>query len=133
MKALRFRLGVERDRILCDAGYTEVVADAADTEHQRVVGYAARRQNFAAVVIVYRVERKLMSRAIESRNGALTKAKAMPVRQREIVGGVRVGVHAAGGDFVQQRLPDVRLESIDQRNLGLAVPAQLVAKRRCQR
>ncbi len=40
------------------------------------------------------------------------------------------GVHAAGRDLVQQRLPDVRARTVDQGDLGLALFAELVAELR---
>ena len=40
------------------------------------------------------------------------------------------GIHAAGGDFVQQRLPDVRPCTVDKGDLGFAFAAELVAKLR---
>ena len=43
---------------------------------------------------------------------------------------VASGIHAAGGDFVQQRLPDVRTCTVDKGNLGFAFTAELVAKLR---
>ena len=40
------------------------------------------------------------------------------------------GIHAAGGDFVQQRLPDVRTCAVDKGDLSFAFTAELVAKLR---
>jgi hypothetical protein len=42
---------------------------------------------------------------------------------------VRLGVHAPGGDLVEQRLPDVRFKAVDQRDLGAFAVPQLVAQR----
>ena len=44
----------------------------------------------------------------------------MPIRQRKIIDPVHIGVHPPGGDFVQQRLPQVRGETIDERDFGAA-------------
>jgi hypothetical protein len=39
------------------------------------------------------------------------------MRDREVVERVALGVHAPGGDLVQQRLPYVRRILVDQRDL----------------
>ncbi len=54
----------------------------------------------------------------------------MPVALRLIGKLVASGIHAAGRDFVQQRLPDVRARPIDERDLCLAASAELVAELR---
>ena len=46
----------------------------------------------------------------------------------EVVELVAVGVHAAGGNLVQQRLPHVRARALDERDLGLVLAAELVAE-----
>ena len=52
----------------------------------------------------------------------------MPVRERQIVDVVHVDVHAPRRDLVQQRLPNMRLEMIDERDFGTTLAAQLVAE-----
>ena len=52
----------------------------------------------------------------------------VPVRLGEIVERVVVEVHAAGGDLVQQRLPEVGARRSISVMLGLAALAQLVAQ-----
>ncbi len=54
--------------------------------------------------------------------------EAMPVGEREKVDLVHAQVHAAGGDLVQQRLPQVRALPVDERDAGLAALAELVAQ-----
>ena len=117
VKALGVVERVERDRMLRRAGHAEVVADAADAEDERVVRQRAARQHLLALRTEHRVERDLAARAVEPADRALPEPEVMPVRDREIVEVVRVGVHAAGRDLVQQRLPDVRLVAVDQRHL----------------
>src|SRR5207237_1683817 len=84
MEALRVDRRIERDRVLRDARDTEVVADAADAEDQRVVAQRPRRQDLVAVVELHRRELELPRGAIESNHFALAKAEAMPVRKRQI-------------------------------------------------
>src|SRR5437868_14065863 len=74
-----------------------------------------------------------MSSAIETGDRALTETKMMPMRERQVVDIVHIDVHSPCGDFVQQRLPNVRRELIDQRDFGRAFSRKLVAQRTRQR
>ena len=116
MEALGVDSHVERDRVLRDARHTEVVADAADADDERVVAQRAARQDFLAVDRLHRVERDLAARAVEPGQRALRKPESVPVRDRRVVEVVRVGVHAPGRHFMQQRLPDVGGIAVDQRH-----------------
>src|SRR5205807_9516998 len=121
--------GVERDRMLRYAGNTKVVAHAADAEEQRVVGQSARGQDLFAVVERHCAKLELMSSSIETGNRALTETKMMPMRERQVVDIVHIDVHSPRGDLVQQWLPNVRRELIDQRDFGRAFSRKLVAQR----
>ena len=59
--------------------------------------------------------------------------KCAVVRERRIVDAVRARVHATGGDFVQQRLPDMRGERIDERDSHARVATIAIAERRRER
>ena len=52
----------------------------------------------------------------------------MLARMGEVVEAVRIDAQGAGRDLVQQRLPDVDQRAVDQRDPGLAVPAQPIAE-----
>ena len=52
----------------------------------------------------------------------------VPVRLRQIIELVHAQVHAAGGDLVQQRLPQMRAVLVDQLDLHLLAPAELIAE-----
>src|SRR5207237_10700458 len=68
---------------------------------------------------------------IECDDRALPKTEMMPIPQGQIIDVMRGGIHSSCCDFVQQRLPEMRLEPVDQRDIG-APPgfvAQLVAQR----
>jgi hypothetical protein len=52
----------------------------------------------------------------------------MPARLRDIVQGMVVEVHGAGGEFVQQRLPEMRARAIDERDRGALAVAQRIAE-----
>ena len=57
----------------------------------------------------------------------------MPVRHQHVIDVVNVGVHASGGDFVQQRLPQVRRQSIDERHRRAPLAPERVAEPRRER
>ena len=69
----------------------------------------------------------LPARPVQPDQLAEAVAEAVPVCLRQIVELVAVGVHAAGGDLVQQRLPHVRACAVDERNVGLAFASEPVA------
>src|SRR5947207_13545294 len=58
--------------------------------------------------------------------------KEMPMRLREIVGFVNAEGHAARGDFMQMRFPEMRSRLFDQRDVCLIAVAELVAQSRCK-
>ena len=66
--------------------------------------------------------------AVEAGHLADAIDEAVPVGLRQVVDLVHAQVHAAGGDLVQQRLPEVRALPVDQRDAGLAALAELVAQ-----
>ena len=124
---------VERHRVLLHSRHAEVVADAADADHERVVFERAPRQDLLAVGRMHGVERDPAMRAIETGERPLHEAEAMPVRERRIVEIVCVGVHAAGRDFVQQRLPDVGCVAVDQGHTDRSLAAVPFAEPRGER
>ena len=70
-------------------------------------------------------------RAVEAGHLAVAELEAVPVALRLIFELVAVDVHAAGGDLVQQRLPDVRARALDERDLApCRLRAELVAEPR---
>ena len=109
-KRLASRRRIERNRVRCDTRHAEIVALAADAENQHVVGHvrarAASRRPSSSMTCLQREFARCRSRPATA---PWHEAKAMPVRQRQIVDVVRVGIHATGRDLMQQRLPDVRL------------------------
>jgi len=66
--------------------------------------------------------------AVQAHHLAQAVAEPVPVALRQVVGGVHVQVDAAGGDFVQVRLPEVRARFLDQRDVGQTLFTQGVAQ-----
>ena len=133
MEAFGVSKGVERNGVRRDTRDIEVVADAADAEYQRVIAQHAARQHEQAVVVEDRIERQFMLRPVEAGHRALAKAEVMPIRQRKIVDPMHISVHPPRRDLVQQRLPQMRSETVDQGNFGAAVLSELVAQPHGQR
>jgi hypothetical protein len=130
MEASRVLGRVQRQGMLPDAGRAEVVGHAADRNHQRVVGDLLAGRDLAALVVDERRHVHNAAGAIEARHAAGAIGEAVPVGLRQVVDGVHALVHAAGGDLVQQRLPQVRALAVDQRDRRLAAPSEPAAEPR---
>jgi hypothetical protein len=68
--------------------------------------------------------------AVEPNHFAKAKPEIVPVGMREIVDLMLGGIHAAGRDFMKQRLPEMGPGTLDKRNASLALGRQTVAKAR---
>ena len=124
--------GLERDGVLLDAGRAEVVGQAADGDDERVVADLLGRRDLAPLRIDERRHVHDAAGPVEAGHVARAIGEAVPVGLGQVVDLVEALVHAAGGDLVQQRLPQVRALAVDQRDRGLAAPSQLVAEARGQ-
>ena len=130
MEALGVLRRVEADRVLARARRAEIVGAAADGDDERVVGdLAARDQLLAVELVVRRRELHDLARAVEAVHAPELELEVVPARLREVVEVVLVEVHAAGGDFVQQRLPQVRARAVDERHARAALAAELSPSR----
>ena len=130
MEALGLLRRVEGDGIVRDPGGAEVVAHAADRDDQRVVGKRAARRDLGAGLVEDRRHLHLAPRAVEPDHLADAIAEVVPMRLRQIVELVVAHVHAAGGDLVEKRLPQMGARLVDERDLGAPAPAQAVAEAR---
>ncbi len=128
----RFFHGVERDRVFLRTRRAEIIGVAADGDDQRVIGDRLRGRDQNALVIMGRGHLNFALGAIQSAHRAEAKAEMMPVRLGDQIGLVLRQVHAAGGNFVQQRFPQMRARALDQGHLRRAALAQRVAQARHQ-
>jgi len=99
---------IQGDGVLFHAGSIEVVADASDADHQRVVAKRARFGDLVAFVVVGGGQVHLPASSIEPDHLAVAVAKMVPMGLREVVQRVVAHIHASGSDFMQQRLPQMR-------------------------
>gem|GEM_PF-5092644 len=110
-----------------------MVADTADSEHQRIVAKLARRNDLFASVTVGRPDMHQALFAIETGHFAQTKAK-MPIgRLRQIFDFVLMRIQRARGHFVQQGFPHVGSAAVDECDRGLAGFTQLFPQHGRQR
>ena len=116
--------------MLCCAGNAEETRDAANPQDQRVIRQLTLGQDEFAVGVVHSGDRHHLVQPIEVEHFALPEFEMMPTRLRDVVELVRMRINAAGGDLMQQRLPQVRRFLVDQRDLRPARLAELVAQAR---
>ena len=128
VEALRLIGGVEAYRMLLDAGRAEIVGDAADCDDQRVVGNFANRRDRAAFLVEFGVELDHFARPVEADHLAVAKPEPVPVSLGEIIELVPGHIHAASGDLVEQRLPQMRTGLVDERDLGPVMLPELIAE-----
>ena len=131
-EALRVGSGLELHRVLGHARRSEVVAEAANRHHQRVVAEHPLSGHLLTLVVDVGGHQHLAPRAVETDHGADAVAEVVPVRLREVADLVGAHIHAAGGDFVKFGFPDVSACAIDQRDLGPPAAAQGVAQARSE-
>ena len=124
MKAQRVGGRLQPHRVFAHTRGAEIVALAADRDHQRVVAEGALRRDLPAFVIDMGRHQYLAPRAVQAHHFADAVAEVVPVRLREVAHLVGAHVHAAGRDLVQLGLPDVGALALDQRDLGLLAATQ---------
>src|SRR5258708_5461946 len=121
---------VDREGVLPHAGRAEVVRLAADGDHELVVGDAPLGKDPLVLVVAHLRDHDLPRLSVEARQRAEREGEAVPARLREEIELVLVDIHAACGDFVQQRFPQVRTAAIDERDVRACAPAVAIAQPR---
>ena len=132
VEAFGLRRRVEADRVLLRAGCAEIIGAAADGDDQRVVADLALADQQPAIVIVCRCDTHHAAFAVQTGHAAQAETEMMPPRLRQIIEHVLIHIHAAGGDLVQQRFPQMRTRTVDQRHLSLPAAADAVTQTRCE-
>src|SRR5690554_1709854 len=92
---------VEEMAVISNAGRTEIIAHTTQREHQVIIIKAASREDFFAVIVVYRCEKHLAGLAIQPGQGATLKAIAIGPGVTLVRDFVNTGIKRAGCDFVQ--------------------------------
>ena len=128
VEPLGIRRRVERDRVLGNARNAEIVADAADAEDERVIRQSSRGKNLPAVVVEDRGQMHFVARAVEPGDRPEPEPEVVPIGDQEVVDAVQIGIHAPRRDLVQQRLPQMSLKAVDERNDRAPAPTQRVTE-----
>src|SRR5262249_24823937 len=105
---------------------------AADGDDERVVAELALGQHLAALVVEVAGDAHHATGAVDTDQAAEAEGEAVPVRLGEVVDLLHSEIEAAGGDLVQQRLPQVGPAPVDPRDMRPAALAQPVAEPRYQ-
>ncbi len=119
---------LERYRVFLRTRRTEIVGQAADGNDQRFVGEFPPRRDLVAVLVDKRRHRYRALLAVQANHFTDAVPEVVPMRLRQVVGFVNADIHAAGGDLMQMRFPDVHTFAVDQCDVD-ATP-QLVAEPR---
>jgi hypothetical protein len=123
MEADGLLLGIERDRELLGSGRAEVVARAADRDHERVVGDGAGWRDLMAFSVMACGGMDLALGPVEADHLADAVAEVVIGRLGEVVDRITANIHCPGRDFMQVRLPDVSASTFDEGDLSLSAPA----------
>ena len=114
--------------MLLHAGNAEIIAQAADREHQRVVAEAAPGNDLFSIVVQGRRKQHLLALAIQADHAAQTVAKMIPARLCEVFQLILGRIQRSRRNLVQQRLPDMCAAGVDQRDFCKMFPAKPVAQ-----
>ncbi|MBS1217117.1 MAG: hypothetical protein H6R21_250 [Proteobacteria bacterium] len=94
--------------MLLGARRAEVVGAAAHGNDQGVVRNLPLTDQQAPLVVMSRRDAYHAAPAVEAGHAAQLETEVVPAGLCEVIEGVQVDIHAAGGNFVQQRLPQMR-------------------------
>ena len=126
VEAHRLLRRLQRDGMVAHAGRAEIIGGAADGDDQRVVGKGLGGGDLAPFLVMGGGEKHGLRRAVEPHHLPVPEAEMVPMRLREVAELMLVRIHAAGGDLVQQGLPEMPSCAVHERDAGLPPPAQRV-------
>src|SRR5690606_3269726 len=132
VKILRLRQRVEVQAMLGGAGDPEMIADAADSDDQDLVGDLTGRDDLVAALVAQGRQQDLLALAIQPAHTAVLKAEAVAVRLSQVGDRVRLRIQRAGRHLVVERLPDVDQTAVDQNDVSLAGASQAASQPRGQ-
>jgi len=128
VEARRLGWGLQWHRMLGNALRAEVIGDAADGDHQRVVADGPGRRDLAPLIIEGGGEMHLLGRTIDPDHLAEAITEPVPMSLGEVVHLVLAGVHTARRHFVQQRLPKMCPGTFHQRDARPPLAAEAVTE-----
>jgi hypothetical protein len=128
MKPAGLRHVFQRHGVFRRTWCAEIIGDAADADHQRVIGHAARRRDLAAFIVEGGADQDLTRLPVNAGHGPEAVGEVMVMRLAQIMKLMPVPIEAAGRHRMQQRLPQMGAGALHQRDLSLAVPGITVTK-----
>src|SRR6185437_5730557 len=105
---------LKKQAIARDAGRAEVVRHRADGDDEIIVADAMAPDQLGAVLVEQRRDDDLLGLAVDRLQRAEEEAVAPAVGVAAVADLVQIGVEGAGGDLVQQRLPDMGAVALDE-------------------
>ena len=120
--------GLERHGVFRRARGSEIIGDAADGDHQRVVSNGRFRADFASLVVLRGGEVDGFRDPVEAGHFPVAVPEMAPVSLRDVIQFVLGATQAACGYGMQQRFPDVGAAAIDQRDPRALTPAEPLAE-----
>ena len=130
VEALRLLGRLERHSVLGGARCAEIIRDAADGDHQRIVAHTARRSDPPPFLVEGRGEMHALAGPIEPNHLAELVAEVVPMGLSQIVELMLARIHATRRDRVQERLPQMRAAPFDEDDLGKPTLAEPVSETR---
>ena len=112
-------LRLQAQGIFLHALRAEVVAQAADANHQGVVANLLDRGDRQPVAVHVRGQVNRIGLAVQPFELADAECEVIPVRLRHVTNLMVPKVHATGGNFMQLRFPDVGPVFVHQGDIGL--------------
>ena len=128
MELIRVLAVINKMAVFLNSRNAEVIGHAADGDDQRVIGQRSARDVFLTVFIKAGLGTDLFLDAIYVINPAQPEMEMVPVCLGQIIKFVRVRIQRAGGDFMQQRLPQVGHVRVYEGDPGNAALAQGVTQ-----
>ena len=128
VEACRLVRRLQHDGMLSDARRTKIVGHAAHCDHEGIVGKGALRRNLLTIVVKRRRKMNFAIFPVNAYHFPEAKSEVVPVSVHKIVYLMLSYVHAARGNFMKQRLPQMRAGTLDQRNRCLASSSKAVAE-----
>lgn len=107
LQLIRLMMIVQKDTMLLDAFNVEIIGRAANGDDQAVIGERSSRHDLLAILIQHRCQADFFCDAIQPFHLTLDEAEMMLLRMAEIVDAVTIRGERAGGDLMQERLPDM--------------------------
>ena len=114
---------IQEDAVLGRAGRAEIVGDAADGDHQRIVGDPG--VGYGGAIVKHLAQADHAVCAVDTRQAPMQEPEVVPLGLGDVVQLVRWQIQRTRRDLMQQGLPDMGQLGVDQ---GDGRPAALAER-----